>query len=598
MYLKNVALKNIGPILNLNVEMPFDEGGNPKPIIFVGENGTGKTILESQIADAFYEIAGNLFNDVAVKNGLSKSFYKLSGPLNITTREDKGFSLLRFSEKHERNLEYFDKTGDINKADFEKFITDFSLTPSGKNSEKNITTINDSQKETLKKEWNSGVYFYQPAYRYEEPFWKNEIFKEKYHFEDKRRFSGKLDKEFEIVSSMTENKSYLLDLVLDHEVYKRESDKKSWENINNVLKKIKRRDDISLGIGPRGRYRVALGERDSDGKWVGDLVPSIDSLSLGESVLLNLFINIIRHGDNPPKNAEDIEGIVVIDEIDVHLHTNLQNSVLPELIKMFPKIQFIITTHSPIFLLGMEREFGEDGFEIREMPNGNKITAERFSEFENAYNVLKETEKFENEVKTQIQQSEKPILFVEGESDEIILKNAWKKLKDGIDMPFEIVNGFDCFFIKNTFKREDIFRNNPSKIFMGLLDFDEAYECWKEIREKKQKWNLIEDNEEKGLLLKHKAKNGALFLLPVPTDKKDFYASSELGKKSALSIEFLFSDKLIEGFCNTVKCLGGSDIKKFKDSKKKTFSNSTNEFSKEDFKNFEKIFEIIEDIIS
>jgi hypothetical protein len=40
MYLKNLVMKNIGPIEELSIELPFDANGNPKPIIFVGENGT------------------------------------------------------------------------------------------------------------------------------------------------------------------------------------------------------------------------------------------------------------------------------------------------------------------------------------------------------------------------------------------------------------------------------------------------------------------------------------------------------------------------------------------------------------------------------
>ena len=35
MYLKNIVLKNIGPIEELSVELPFKENGDPKPIIFV-----------------------------------------------------------------------------------------------------------------------------------------------------------------------------------------------------------------------------------------------------------------------------------------------------------------------------------------------------------------------------------------------------------------------------------------------------------------------------------------------------------------------------------------------------------------------------------
>jgi len=43
-------------------------------------------------------------------------------------------------------------------------------------------------------------------------------------------------------------------------------------------------------------------------------------------------------------------GIVIIDEIDLHLHPKWQASVLPSLLRTFPDLQFIVTTHSPIVL--------------------------------------------------------------------------------------------------------------------------------------------------------------------------------------------------------------------------------------------------------
>ena len=46
----------------------------------------------------------------------------------------------------------------------------------------------------------------------------------------------------------------------------------------------------------------------------------------------------------------DIPGIVLIDEVETHLHLSLQRQVMPLLTRVFPKIQFIITTHSPFVL--------------------------------------------------------------------------------------------------------------------------------------------------------------------------------------------------------------------------------------------------------
>lgn len=129
------------------------------------------------------------------------------------------------------------------------------------------------------------------------------------------------------------------------------------------------------------------------------IVPSLDSLSTGQSALFNMFATIVRYADtiniNNSIHLSEISGVVVVDEIELHLHSILQREVLPKLIALFPKVQFIITTHSPLFLLGMEEQFGTEGFEIYEMPQGLKINAERFSEFQKAYTYLTNTQQYE-----------------------------------------------------------------------------------------------------------------------------------------------------------------------------------------------------------
>lgn len=55
---------------------------------------------------------------------------------------------------------------------------------------------------------------------------------------------------------------------------------------------------------------------------------------------------------NPHKGEKALEtaGIVLIDEIDVHLHPNWQKNVVAMFKKTFPNIQFIVTSHSPLVL--------------------------------------------------------------------------------------------------------------------------------------------------------------------------------------------------------------------------------------------------------
>ncbi|MEA2691304.1 MAG: hypothetical protein QOJ16_691 [Acidobacteriota bacterium] len=51
----------------------------------------------------------------------------------------------------------------------------------------------------------------------------------------------------------------------------------------------------------------------------------------------------------------NITGIVLIDEIDLHLHPSLQRSLIPRLREALPKVQFIVTTHSPLVLSSFDR---------------------------------------------------------------------------------------------------------------------------------------------------------------------------------------------------------------------------------------------------
>jgi predicted ATP-binding protein involved in virulence len=52
------------------------------------------------------------------------------------------------------------------------------------------------------------------------------------------------------------------------------------------------------------------------------------------------------------ENFSALKGIVIIDEFDTHLHPKYQKLFVQKLTELFPKIQFIVSTHSPIPLLG------------------------------------------------------------------------------------------------------------------------------------------------------------------------------------------------------------------------------------------------------
>jgi len=57
-----------------------------------------------------------------------------------------------------------------------------------------------------------------------------------------------------------------------------------------------------------------------------------------------------------PTKRSQLSGVVLIDEIDLHLHPTWQHRLVPLLRDVFPKLQFIVTTHSPVVLAGFDAD--------------------------------------------------------------------------------------------------------------------------------------------------------------------------------------------------------------------------------------------------
>ena len=83
------------------------------------------------------------------------------------------------------------------------------------------------------------------------------------------------------------------------------------------------------------------------------------------AMVADLAFRCVRLNDfYGPMAPEETHGIVLIDEIDQHLHPGWQQRILPALRNAFPRIQFIVTTHSPEVLSTVESR------QIRILDNG------------------------------------------------------------------------------------------------------------------------------------------------------------------------------------------------------------------------------------
>ncbi|MCU0340232.1 MAG: AAA family ATPase [Spirosomaceae bacterium] len=83
---------------------------------------------------------------------------------------------------------------------------------------------------------------------------------------------------------------------------------------------------------------------------------NLNQLSDGFAAFLSIVTEIMMRMDKKftSQNPYDLQGIVLIDEIETHLHIDLQKKILPFLTAFFPKIQFIVTTHSPFVLSSID----------------------------------------------------------------------------------------------------------------------------------------------------------------------------------------------------------------------------------------------------
>jgi predicted ATPase len=97
----------------------------------------------------------------------------------------------------------------------------------------------------------------------------------------------------------------------------------------------------------------------------------LDAVSGGVSAIVDLAWQIYTY-----TNKGDEFMTVLIDEVENHLHPNMQRSILPSLLAAFPNIQFIISTHSPL-VVGSVKDSNVYAFRHRKIDNKFRVVNEK-----------------------------------------------------------------------------------------------------------------------------------------------------------------------------------------------------------------------------
>ncbi|MBR0828314.1 AAA family ATPase [Bradyrhizobium manausense] len=436
MYFSSGLILNSGPIASLQLTPSFTDDGLPKPLVLVGTNGSGKTGALSTIADALAEIAAQYFINALPAHGAGHKYFRMLGGRSLRINQSFELSALKFVHG---NTDFLirAKSGSVPSDAIPRSFTQFDPLAglAGGGSEKVFS--GDTGK--LHEIFAGGAYAFFPSSRYEIPHWANtQVLERNPEWDFTPSVSDRLENPIIVESSFQELKSWLLDVVsartidfhhvlaaTDLDLLKRSYRGGHYINVSNSLGL----DEIfSTILGRRVRIaRLMGGSKDrrvciAEGNEI--VLNSIDHLSAGQSSLLSIFGTVARYGNVPRLPLDQLQGLVLVDEIDDHLHADLQHDALPKLMKLFPRIQFIVSSHAPLFLLGMQKAFGEDGFSIVDLPSGLTIGPERFSEFESSLSYFRATLSFENLLQARIGAAGPPLVLTEGQTDPTYLKAA------------------------------------------------------------------------------------------------------------------------------------------------------------------------------
>ena len=599
MYLTELYLENTGPITKCHVKPHFDDNGNPLPIVIVGPNGSGKSIFLSYIVDALTEFAKKAFDDIAIGEGFSKPYFRSINQHAIKSGEDFSLSLLLFKTTDGESCCYSEKVGVLDSSNYTDFKSTFEWVWNTLQGGDSKTVSIDEN--IVRSEMEENAYAFFPARRYENPDWQNPKSLEAGLSSSMTDFNLQLDKPLQVETCAAENISWVLDVFLDSFINPELaqevpsvlnpdvplSDSSSpkildlrdrytlgvtRQNVESILRTILQDDNTEFLLNLRdampSRLAVQLGN--------GQRIPNLQSLSEGQSQLFHLFATIIRYGERADINVstrlDEITGLVAIDEIDTHLHATLQYDAVPQLIKLFPKVQFIVSSHSPLFLLGMEKAFKPDRLAIYELPKGIRINSERFTEFGNAFEYYQDTESFEKEIERRFANETKPLVLTEGLLDVRYIQHALVLLGED-----ELINSLDIEFVgieddngKTRFGGDtglnyfrNIFEANTSlyhRPILLLYDCDTQKQD-EQVGESEQLWiRSIKQNTENT-----KVKKGIENLFPEDSFQEEFYISKvkigDYGQKT--TIEEFNKKKFCKVICEERR--DPADFEKFKE---------------------------------
>lgn len=311
-FVTEINIKKVRHLENIKVPLSLDKRKN---LILTGKNGSGKTsVLTALVSFLEYSVSNSFTPEEEVRSHIGRHEAQIKQASDTEDGRQRKLQAQNILRMYEKDLKYW------NEGAIAKYTS----------------------RALLKEKYERGEFILA-------------------YFGDKRRLEVAISKNIESIDPKPvytikdmpsrELVKYLVNLKTKQAFAQTKGDLKRTEQIanwfnrfQNILRKIY--DDSSLILDfdiDSFNFSIRMHEREPFG---------FNTMSAGYAAVFDIISDLMMRMEH--QNNYDLEGIVLIDEIETHLHVELQKNILPILTEMFPNLQFILTTHSPFILNSAE----------------------------------------------------------------------------------------------------------------------------------------------------------------------------------------------------------------------------------------------------
>ena len=367
MHIQQVKVKSFRCFEDLTIDL------NPDINIFVGNNGSGKSAVLDAIAAALYpylvELQSAIEPDPELSNIPSFPIFQRDLPSKEITNEyfNESKFCVSMSEFPEWEVTYIKRMNGIGDSplsfSYEEYSENIFEQPQ-------LVAINRLL-ENLRN--NTDTQLLVIAYYKVSRDLKNITNIKKLSAQSFDRFDS-LKNPFDAISNFTDLANWFFTRELQElrEGKKRKDIDFEFSDLKQIRKA------ITTVIAPNARIYFSQTESTQlMVEWqteIGEKIElSLNQLSSGYRNMLALVMDFARRlalANPQMENPLEAEAVLMIDELDLHLHPTWQQKIIPDLRKVFPNTQIIATTHSPEIVTTVERHQVKilENYQIKECP--------------------------------------------------------------------------------------------------------------------------------------------------------------------------------------------------------------------------------------